>query len=235
MASITTYITSTEANQAYPNDASYTSAQKASALKDSKGLVDSFIDSKYQLPVIGEWDGQTEIEAPIILKVLQKKFYRYLLEFSNVGETEDLKELWDTTVETCRGLRAGELDIPSATYDNEPGWHITNVASTSTLGLVQVRGYEPVDYRLHYKIVITSTGTQYVDSVTYSVYRSDSATARSTGNVASLEWTVVDSRFSIRFDGQWTLNDEIHIVGIPTSDVNTTGTPKNYIQQGVVL
>ena len=230
----TTYITSTEANRFYPNDSAFSSGQRSSALSASKGLVDSFVNSKIPLPVLGDWDGESAIEAPYVLKVAQSRFYRHILEFANVGETDDLNALWENTVEMLRSLREGELDIPSLVYESEAGWHIANTTRSSDVGGVWVRGAAPTEYRYHYRIVVTSSGTNYVDSVRYSVYRSDSSTAVLTGQVASFAWQYVLSMFEIRFDGQWTLNDEVRIVGIPSAAVNAPGAKTNYIEQGIV-
>lgn len=228
---IQTYITSAEATLFYSNDGNFSAGAKTLALSTSFGLVNAYISSKLTLPVIGQWDGESTIEAPSVLKIAQSKLYQWILETSNVGETPELKELFDNTVEMLRGITDNELGTPQQlVYSVQSGWHVVNVTNSATSGAIYVRGTAPA-LKTFYSLIGTHTGTKYAGDVVYSVFRSDSATARSTGNLGNWDWRAVDSAFEVRFDGQWASGFDVRIVGVPSEAVNVA-TPSNALKQG---
>ena len=234
---IQTYITSTEATESFPQDTDYSSAERTSALERSFGLVNSNINSKLAVPVVGEWDGESTINVPQVLKLAQCLFYRYVLELSNTGWTEELRELFKDALDLTRGITENELTVPSAqTFAHDAGWHITKITQSSDIGSVQVRGSSP-DRRKHYKIVISTGGTaEYVaaGTATFTAYRSDTEAAVVTGQALDYDWQMVHDTFEIRFDGQWNNGDEILISGIPETEIDTASKPDNVLRSSPV-
>ena len=231
---IQTYITSTEANYFFNGDTNYTSAQKTNALTVSFGLVNDFVNPVLKIPVVGEWDGESTIEAPQVLKVAQGSFYQWVLERGNHGYTDELNDLYNATAEMLRSLTQNELSAAVAqTYAHEAGWHITSVTRTANVGEVYVRGTSPL-IRKNYKIVISTGGSaEYVagGTASFDAYRSDTEAAVVSAQLLDFEWKTVHDTFEIRFDGQWNNGDTIRIVGIPESKVDTVSPPKNVLTQ----
>lgn len=232
------YLSTTEATERFPGDADYTNAQKASALAQSYSLVNSYLDSKLKVPVLGRWDGETTQTAPGVLKISQGMFYQWLLQTSNVGYPEEMESLFKQTVELVKGVTANELSIPEAmTFTDEVGWHIakvTQAAGGTGLGGVWVRGAAPA-VMTHLRIVVNGiiTGGEtpsegaggYVgdSAFTFTIYRSDDATALSTLNVPYYEWhsyAAGNCTFELRWDGSWLKDSELRLVGVPESAVD---------------
>jgi hypothetical protein len=237
---ITTYLTSAEAELLYPLSSgtdNFSALLKAKALEMSFGLVDSVISTQVATPIIARWNGETGLKSIDILKDLQLRYYRYILERSNVGDTQEMIETRRAIDEDAQAIRVKHFDIPTLTPEIEVGWRVTEITNTSNLGTIYIRGDEPSE-SYHYKLVITSSGANYVgeDDVEFSVYRTDDDTPLSTGNTATYDnWQTIDSKFDVRWDGQWTLNDEVQITGTPRSAVNTSGAPITTIQQSEAI
>lgn len=243
---ITTYITSTEANYLYNNDASFTANQRTNALTVSFGLVNDYLNSALAVPVMTEWDGTSTIEAPSVLKVAQGRFYQWILETGNIGHTDELQALFDSVKEMVQGITANEIAVSTAmVFEAEAGWHITSITRGTgfeTTGGVYVRGTPPT-YRSFYRITTAGIGEGeahdtggYVadEDFTWTAYRSDDDAARVSTQVPTWEWQSVDSAFEIRWDGQWGDGCTIYITGIPESDVNKKTPQKNDIKQALL-
>lgn len=228
---ITTYITTTEANYAYPNDANFSAGQRAQALTRSFGLVNSYVAAAVAVPVMSEWDGASSITAPEVLKVCQERFYRWCLESTSIDSDDDVQALYDSTAEILKGLTQDNLINPAQVTAYQKGWHIVDKTS-GVNGRVEVRG-GPADFHWGYLLTITTSG--YPGTLVFSATRSDSATAVATGLVGySTQWTTVDSRFEVRFDGQWSSGNTIRILGVPDTEVNKATPQGNVIRQGPV-
>lgn len=233
---ITTYITSTEANTRYPNDSNFTAGQKTDALRDSFDLTNSFIDSQVKTPVMSPWDGESSIIAPMPLKLVQHRFYRYLLESSNVGESDEMQDVLDSIIEFAEKITAAQISITSHVHSIEVGWHIVEITRASDIGGVKIKGGTP-DIPYNYTLSVTSASA-YVGSgnVQFSVSRSTQSADLSTGNVASYDsWQIVDGKFEVIWDGQWASGDSVQIMGTPQSSVNAPDAPSNVIKQGGVI
>lgn len=237
---ITTYITPAEAQLYFSNFADYgtdptlavLSDRQTLALTASFGLVNSYISSKLSVPVVGEWDGASTIAAPEPLKMAQAQFCQYLLEFGNVGFTDELDKLHKSIIATLRAITQNELVVnQSEIFDAQVGWHIVS-RTNSANGGVEIRGTPPLN-KSFYRLVCGSlqTTTQYPSGIRVTGYRSDSATARQTNVTADwYTWQVFDSAFEIRFDGQWATSWEVLVSGVPESAVNSAA-PTNVLKQ----
>jgi hypothetical protein len=237
---ITTYLSSTNAELLYPLSSGVTNfgaSLKALALSESFGMVNAAIDSQVIAPVIAKWDGESALESIAPLALLQARYYRWYLEWSNAGDTSEMQEALLAINAYAQEIRKKLVDIPALTPEAQVGWHITELTNASNIGTIYVRGPEPVE-TYHYKLVITSSGARYVGdgAVTFSVFRSDNDSALTTGTVATCfeTWQTIDSRFEVKWDGQWTLNDEVQITGTPRAAVNTSGEPSNFIRSRTI-
>lgn len=236
---ITTYLSSTDAELYYPESSgtsNYSAALKALALKDSFGLVNRFIESKYRAPIIGDWDGESSTTSISELRIAQSRFYRWILEYSNIGESVEAKDVFNGIVDFCNQIRQKQIDMGGATYPNEVGWNITEITQDSNIGGIQIRGSAPL-FKTHYLLTVTSTGTNYVGdgALTFTVTRDDTATARETDTVATYDWQQIDSAFDIRWSGRWKAADTVQITGIPYADVNAGGGNTDTIKQGLII
>ena len=223
MANITTYLTDAEALNAFPQLGDYTATQQTQFLAESFGLTNSFVMPAIPVPVVLS-DGS----SPAILAVLQSRFLRWLCESSNQGQTEELQELYDSTVLMVQSLHENELMLPGAQVTQlEIGWNITN--STIASGQVYVTGVPPT---LNTVItgLITSVGQNYQDAITVALTRTDSSTALTTLTNPGREWQAVDgSNLQVRFEGMFTEDESFTVTGIPDTD-NVVST-KNIIKQ----
>jgi hypothetical protein len=237
---ITTYITLAEATLLYPlasGTTNYSTDLKNKALSMSFGLVEDIISSQFASPIIASWNGESSSNPIASLELLQYRYFRWLLEFSNMGETEEAQNVKKAIDDEAQALRTRLVDISTLNYESRVGWRITEITNTGSVGWVEISGEPPSDTR-HYKLKITSAGTLYVgnDTVQFSVFRDDNfGTALSTANAATYDtWQDIDSQFSVRWLGQWTLNDEVQITGTPRSAVNATGEPSRIIKSRVI-
>jgi len=229
-----TYITSTEANYYFPNDTDYDVAIRANALSASFGLVNSFINPAVKIPAIGFWDGESTIDAPHILKLAQGQFYRYILQSSNDGYNQELEEMYTSISNKLRGLQQNEISIPTAqTYSHDVGWSIVEKNITNSLGDMEIDYTSPAPlYKRFYNVVVTASG--YANTLTYNVYRDDSASILESHTGTYSTWTIIDNSFSIRFMGYLNTNDNFRVAGIPSTEINSSNTAGPVIKQGPV-
>ena len=222
---LTTYITTTEANYYYPNDDQFSAGERTNALNTSFGLVNSFINPELKIPVIGVWDGVSNINAPHVLKLAQGQFYKYLLQFSREGYKDELEQFFQAVADKLRGLKQNEIAIPTAqTFSHEVGWHITEKNITNSLGDMELFWSSPApSYRRFYNLVVTASG--YADALTYDVYRDDSSAVLESHTGTYDSWVTIDNSFQIRFMGYLNTNDNFRVVGVPNSDVNASTEP----------
>jgi hypothetical protein len=238
---ITTYLSSTNAELLYPLSSgidNYSVALKTLALAESFGMVNAAIDSQVIAPVIAKWDGESALESVAPLALLQARYYRWYLEWSNAGDTSEMADALTAINAYAQDIRNKLVDIPALTPEVQVGWHITELTNVSNIGTIYIRGPVPFE-TYHYKLVITSSGARYVGdgAVTFSVYRSDNDSALTTGTVATCyeTWQTIDSKFDVKWDGQWTLNDEVQITGTPRAAVNTTGEPVTFMRSRTIV
>ena len=220
---IQTYITSTEANYYFPNDTDYSSAVRADALSTSFGLVNSFISADVVPPVVGYWDGESTINAPQILKLVQGQLYRYVLQSSNDGYNEELEALFNAIADKIRGLKQHEVSLPSQIFEHQVGWNVVGKSISGSLGDIDLY-YEnsPPLYKRFYNLVVTASG--YAGSLTYDVYRDDSPSVLESHTGTYSTWTIIDNSFSVRFVGYLDTNDSFRIAGIPDENINAINT-----------
>lgn len=230
---ITSYITTTEAGFYFPNHTDYAADVRANALKASYGLVNSFINPKVKIPAIGKWNGEGEIEAPEILKICQGSLYRYILQSSTDGFNEELENLYESIANKLRGITQGEISIPtSQTFSHEAGWHIVEKTVSTSTGDMEVRGTPP-DFKGFYDIFVVTGG--YVEDMVYRVTRDDSSAIISTNSGTYETWQMIDNRFEVRFNGQFTQSDSFSVMGVPSEQVDAIASPGPVIQQGPVV
>ncbi len=238
---LTTYITSAEATIFY-DDANYSAGEKSQALTISFGLLNGYLNSALEIPIVPEWNGSdTTITASAVLKLGQGKFYEYLLRRGEVGDTPEVKDVFNAAVEYVQSITQEQLTIPSAgTYEREVGWHLVSKSNTGG-GDCFIKGSAP-SYNQHIKLVITGAATaSYPATFTYTLQEpSRSASNTSTGNVTSFLWTDVATLtdgtrpFQIRWVGKWTNNDYIEVRGVAPDMVDATPPPRNTLQQSSV-
>ena len=208
------YLTADELLNFYPPTSQYEPEQITLALTTSFSLVNSFLDSTVPTPV-------TTVPVPGILQIVQSRFAQYVLEHTNNGWSQELQNLFDSTIVMCKGLSSQELLISEiSTTNQELGWNLTD--STLTIGKVFVDGTAP-DVETEYTFTMTVSGTQYVADTEWDVTRSDSATTLYT-IAGSYDWQDVgDGYLQIRFDGQFIGGETFKVTGIPeTLDVVST-------------
>ncbi len=166
---LTTYITSAEATYFY-DDANYAAAEKSQALTISFGLLNGYLNSALEIPIVPEWNGSdTTITASAVLKLGQGKFYEYLLRRGEVGDTPEVKDVFNAAVEYVQSITQEQLTIPSAgTYEREVGWHLVSKSNTGG-GDCFIKGSAP-SYNQHIKLVITGAATaSYPATFTYTL------------------------------------------------------------------
>lgn len=213
---LTTYISAAEANYYFPNDSDYSAAQKTNALKASFGLVNAYINKEVAIPVISVWNGEDTVNAPETLKVAQGQFYEYILKRSNDGSSDELEDMYNATANRLRGIQQGEVSIPDAqTYEHETGWSITERNCAQDLGDMYVERYPKPALKYNYRLVVTASG--YGDTITFDAYNDSSATAVGSYTNDWDSWTTVDNKFNVRFVGYWDEDDEVRLVGVPSS------------------
>ncbi len=238
---LTTYITSAEATYFY-DDARYASGEKSQALTISFGLLNGYLNSALEIPIVPEWNGSdTTLPGSDILKTAQGNFYEWLLRKGEVGNTPPVKAVFDAAVEFAQSITQDQLTIPSAgTFEREVGWHLVSKSNTGG-GDCFIKGSAPT-YNQHIKLVITGAATaSYPATFTYTLQEpSRSASNTSTGNVTSFLWTDVATLtdgtrpFQIRWVGKWTNNDYIEVRGVAPDMVDATPPPRNTLQQSSV-
>jgi len=211
---VTTYITMDEATNFYPNTTEYEAEQQVAALATSFSLVNSFLDSSLNVPVIVQ-DGS----VPGILKVVQARFLQWVLESGNHGWSQELQSLFDSTAEICRKLGANELLVSEvSTTSSEIGWNV--IESNLTLGKVWVEGVAP-ELETEYTFTCTTSGTNYVADTEWEVTRTDSDTVLYT-LTGDFDWQSVDDYLYVRFDGQFLSGETFTVLGVPdTFDVKS--------------
>lgn len=238
---LTTYITSAEATYFY-DDAGYQAGEKSQALTISFGLVNGYLNSALNVPLIPEWNGSdTTITSPAVLKLAQGKFYEYLLRRGEVGDTPEVKEQFDAAVQFADSITQEQLTVPeSGTFEREVGWHVVSKSNAGG-GDCFIKGGPPA-YNQHIKLVITNAATAtYPATFTYTLQEpSRSASNTSTGNATSFLWTDVATLtdgtrpFQLRWVGKWTNGDYIEVRGVAPDMVDATPPPRNVIQQSYV-
>jgi hypothetical protein len=246
---IQSYLSTTEATERFPNDVDYSAPQRASALIQSFSLVNSFLDSKLNVPVLCGWDGETTETAPDILKIVQGMFYTWLLQTSNVGYPEEMNTLFAEAVGFAKKITENELSISGAmTFEREVGWHIvkkTQVTGYTGKGGVWIRGAAP-SILSYLRIVLAGVADVMEGEVktvdhhaaagghvvlctdgkadfSFSIYRGDSPTAVSSANIPYYDWHSYSdgtNTFDLRWDGEWGAASELRIVGVPESAVD---------------
>lgn len=238
---ITTYITSAEATIFY-DDANYVAGDKSQALTISFGLVQGYLNSSLNIPIVPEWNGtDTALSAPAVLKLCQAKFYEYLLRRGEVGDTPDVKEQFDAAVEFAQSIVQEQLTVPEAgTYERETGWHIV-AKSNAGGGDVFIRGTPP-SLNQQVKVVITNAvSATYPATFTYTLSEPWKQSANtSTGNATSFDWlsiaTLLDGTqpFELRWTGKWTNGDYVEFFGVASDMVNADPPQRNTLQQSMV-
>ena len=218
------YLTLDEASKFFHNANEYNTDQQQLALDASYSLVNSFLSSNIPLPAITS-DGK----IPGILKLQQAKFFQYVLEFSNQGQTEELQQLFDKTAEFLAKLTKNELLISEVqTTAIEIGWNIQD--TTLTKGEIFVKGVPPED-KTTFRFVCSTAG--YTASAKFNIYRSDSDQVYGT-ITGSYDWQVVGiSNLYIRFDGQFDFDEEFVITGIPYTQKKASA--KAQFQQSEII
>jgi len=214
---VQTYISIDEAYNLYPSTSEYEAEQQASALQVSFSLVNSFLDGTLNVPVVME-DGS----IPGILKIVQARFFQWVLESANSGWSQEIQNLFDSTSEMCRKLGANELLISEvSTTGVQLGWNL--IDSNLTIGKVFIDGTAP-ELETTYLFECTTSGTNYVADTEWQVTRSDSATVLYT-LAGSYDWQDVDpdGYLQIRFDGQFIGGETFTVKGVP-EDVNVVST-----------
>jgi hypothetical protein len=208
------YITLTEANRLYPLAADYSSSLQGDALSASYGLVNSFVSSELRIPAISP-DGQ----SPSILKIAQLKFYKYILEFSNMGQTDENQELYDKTAEMLSKITQNELTVPDVqTFPTDIGWHLINQSIAN--GSAFIRGGYP-SVRTQVNVNFYHTGSAYPTASYMKFVRtdSDSVIATMTGSYDWASLTLDDVSVELRYDGKFSASDSFGILGIPGENI----------------
>jgi phage gp36-like protein len=211
---------------------------QAYALKESAGLIDSFLSTRLIVPIKMYYDGVAS-DYPTILKTLQLQFMQYILQYSNTGHTEELQILFDATAELCKKLQENDLGLPGSLYgENQVGWQIAEISTASGLGSFYLwPGLPAPQIDVNYKLQITSPSGLYIggNAVTFDIYRSDNSTAQATNQTAKYFWQTYSDAYSqlqFRWDGQWSTGDYVRLVGVPANAVNSQpGDPLNLLRQ----
>lgn len=238
---LTTYITSAEATILY-DDANYSASEKSQALSISFRLLNSYINSAIQVPVVPEWNGSdTSLSAPGVLQLGQGKFYEYLLRRGEVGDTPEVLEVFEAAVAFAQSIVQEQVTIPSAgTYEREVGWHIVSKSNTGG-GDCYIRGASPgINEKI--KLVITNAASaSYPGTFTYTLQQPSRQSANvSTSNATDYDWTNIaalldgSQPFDIRWEGKWTNNDYVEIVGVASDMVDASPPPRDTVQQNMV-
>lgn len=234
---ITTYITAVEATLFY-SDSQYDSNSKTQALELSFGLLNGYLNSALQIPIVPEWNGSdASLESPAVLKIAQGKFYEYLLRRGAVGDTPSVVEVFDAAVLFAQSITQEQLTVPEAqTFPREAGWHIVSKSNTGG-GDVFIRSIAPT-YTEGLKMVITNAASaSYPGTFTYSLYApARSASTVSTGNATATTWLNVtgpdgNTVFEIRWIGKWTNADYVEFYGVAEEQVDSPAPQRNTIQQ----
>lgn len=220
---IKSYITIDEARLLYPNLDDYEPEQIQIALDASFSLVNSFLDATIKIPAIDNAGG-----IPYILKIHQAKFFQYVLEGTNIGYSDELKNLYDATAAQLKQITVNELIVSEIqTTSVEIGWNVVDYKSAA--GKVYVDGTPPpYNYSLNFKCI---TGG-YPQETKWDVYRSDSDEVFVTVN-GSFEWTSVENTgLLFRLDGQFVIDDGFTVQGIP--DTKNIVSAKPIIKQSTI-
>lgn len=223
---MTSYITKDEAYLFYPQAADYSEEQVDLALNTSFSLVNSFLDSNLKLPAIN-----SSGDIPYILKLHQAKFLQYVLESMNIGYSDELKNLYDSTAEALKKLTQNELTVSEIQITPiEIGWNIKEIKFQKPGAAVNIKGVPPeISYTLNFKCI--SPG--FPADTSWEIYRSDSPLLFKTIN-GSFDWTTIEgTTLSVRFDGEFTIGDEFTVYGQP--DTKKVVSPNRILKQSEVL
>jgi hypothetical protein len=206
--------------------ADYDPEQQSNALSVSFSFVNSYLDSTLNVPAI-----LVDGSVPAILKVLQSRFYQWVLETSNHGWSQELQNLYDSISESCRKITLNEILVSEIQITSqEIGWNI--VDGNCAAGQVFVSGNAPLEVN-NLVFTVVSTGTTYVADTIFETKRSDSNAVFATIN-GDFDWQVVGvSYLNIRFDGQFTSGETFSVKGVP--DTLNVVSSKLIIQQSSVL
>jgi len=225
-----TYLTSAEASLYCP-DTDYGADLKAQSLTDSAGLVNSYLNSSVSVPIY-----EPSGNIPAALKIIQSIFYRYLLQVSNIGLSDENIALLSQGIELCKSITANELTLPGIQQTSfSIGWHISETSIVS--GMVFVQGVPPIVYN-ELTFTITSTGTNDIYNTTMSVYRSDNPDtlfATITGSTfTSYNWYALpNTNLMLLFSGLFTKDEVFKVVGV--ADTANTITSKPVLKQSDIL
>jgi len=211
MAEVSSYLTSAEATLRF-NDADYGVTVKAAALADSFGLTNSYLAPTIKVPVGS---------SPVVLKQIQLRFYRWCLQTYLQGQTEELQDLFDATVEICRSVQQHELLIDTQTAEIGVGWSITGISTTS--GKAWMSSSPPPVRPVSY-VLTCAEDAWAVDTVSFTVTRDDDDATLETVSLSTTE-AVIDGSFGISITGEWAISDTITISGKP--DVSNKVSPSS--------
>lgn len=212
-----TYLTEAEFLLLYPDGYQYEPEQISQSIEESFSLVNQFINPAINTPAINK-DGS----IPGCLKTYQRQFTQYLLEYSNTGYTDELKNLWDSVSDkltkiTEKQIFVSELQIAQ----NELGYNLSDGSFAS--GSIYVKGIP--SFNESFKV--TSLTSSFVEGSSFEFVRSDSEQVYATIDGSFSEWqTVETSSLSVRFDGQFFISESVTLTGIadePTNKITTTG------------
>lgn len=229
------FLTDTEFELFYPQAIDYDATTKANALSGSAGLVNSYLNTTLKVP---EGD-----KSPYILKIAQSQFARYILEFGNVGETDDVRNMYNNTADMVKAITQNELSIPTVTnYPGTVGFNIVERSVAST-GYITIRDGSPNNV-CNYKLLCTTGGQVASGNVRFSVFRDDNIDSALVTNVeVSLIYNNVLRDYSgtlyiddleVSFSGQFTSGDYFIISAVPYESINET-VEDNKLQQGYIL
>ena len=216
------YITDSELQVMFPQAADFSSEQRENAINQSGNMVMAYIRTELH-PIV-----QANLETgnfPYILKMAQLQFARYVLEFSNVGYTEELDNLYKSTADICAKITKNELNIPGESHNSKDlGWQIVNVTVADSSAFAEARGGVPQVYQ--------SWELEFISSTHFKVTRDDGSILAASQQIFYNWYNIlygseldapapVDASLEMRFTGTWTVGDKIKIVGVPYEHINT--------------
>lgn len=245
MAQLTTYITAAEAALYYSEYTEHSSGVQSEALASSYGLVNSFLNPAIKLPYTAPWDGVSQSIQGVspILKITQARFCQWICQTNNVGYTEELQALYESTADMLRSLQAGELGIPDVTVvEAQTGWSLASQSCAS--GTVHILNHDAYlnSYPMSVEIVIdsASSGLQPYHSTfnptTYATYKyrfpSISSSYIASAQAANNQWHYIpDAGLTIMFEGFFSPDESFLFRGIPDSAINTAEAPRGIVQR----
>jgi len=244
-SSITTYVTDAQMSLFYSEWEDHSVDVQAEALTSSYGMVNAFLNPVVQIPYTPPWNGtdQTIEGVPAILKTCQARFAQWIAQSANVGYTDELQELYDSTVEILRGIQAGELGIPGTSISEEQtGWAVT--AQSCASGTVHILNPDAYYHSTPWTVELvmdhaTSGLLPYhstFNSSSYASYKyrfpNISTDWQQTGQAADNQWvTIPDASLTISFEGSFNPNETFIIRGIPKNAQNVNEAPRGIVQR----